>query len=118
MFFMDDIARTLKALGDPTRLRILCLLRQGELCVCDLMAALDLPQSTVSRHLSMLRGAGWLDARKGGAWTYYRLRVEPGPLQAELLEPLLIRLSVQPQAAVDTQKLADHLRTKKPDSCS
>lgn len=115
---MDGIARTLKALGDPTRLRILSLLRQGELCVCDLMAALELPQSTVSRHLSLLRGAGWLDTRKGGAWTYYRLRAEPEALQSELLDPLLTRLAVQPQAAADAQQLTAHLRTKKPDSCS
>jgi len=115
---MDDSSRILKALGDPTRLRILCLLRRGELCVCDLMAALELPQSTVSRHLGMLRSAGWLDSRKGGAWTYYRLRSEPGALQAELLVPLLSRLSAQPQAAEDATKLDNHLRTKTPDSCS
>jgi len=115
---MDDIARTFKALGDPTRLRILCLLRRGELCVCDLMAALELPQSTVSRHLGTLRIAGWLDSRKGGAWTYYRLKSEPEAIQTELLVSLLSRLTVQPQAAEDATKLDAHLRTKTPDSCS
>nr|HXK57067.1 metalloregulator ArsR/SmtB family transcription factor [Gammaproteobacteria bacterium] len=56
---MKVIARLFKALSDETRLRILCLLLEGELCVCDIMAVLQLPQSTVSRHLAYLKNAGW-----------------------------------------------------------
>ena len=52
---MEKIAETLKALTDPTRLRIVSLLRHGELCVCDLMEALQTPQSKVSRHLAFLK---------------------------------------------------------------
>ncbi len=62
-----------RALSDQTRLRILSLLRGGELCVCHLVAVLGVPQPTASRHLSYLRRAGLVVARKQGLWSYYRL---------------------------------------------
>ena len=61
------------ALADPTRFRILSLLSEGELCVCDVMRVLREPQSKVSRHLSYLRRAKLVEARKEGLWMYYRL---------------------------------------------
>lgn len=60
------LAEVLKAAGERTRLRILNLLLQGSICVCDLQTVLDLPQHTVSRHLAMLRHAGLVrDLREG-----------------------------------------------------
>src|SRR3990172_11312185 len=60
------LAEVLKGGGEPTRLRLLNLLRQGDICVCDLQAVLSLPQHTVSRHLAALRHAGLVvDQRKG-----------------------------------------------------
>lgn len=61
------------ALADPTRFRILNLLHEGELCVCDVMSVLKEPQSKVSRHLAYLRRAGLVEARKEGLWMYYRI---------------------------------------------
>ncbi len=61
------------ALGDPTRLRIVVLLLERELCVCDILAVLRLPQSTVSRHMARLRSAGVVDDRREGKWVHYRL---------------------------------------------
>ena len=61
-----------RALADPTRLRLLALLRQEEICVGDLVAALDLPQGTVSRHLATLRRVGLVESRRDGCWVYYR----------------------------------------------
>ena len=61
------------ALADPTRLRILNLLMEGELCVCDVMSVLKEPQSKISRHLAYLREAGLVEARKQGLWLYYSL---------------------------------------------
>ena len=52
------LAEILRAAGEPTRLRLLNLLRLGEACVCDLQVVLEIPQSTVSRHLATLRHAG------------------------------------------------------------
>ncbi len=67
-------AEIFKALGDPVRLRLFQLLAgHNELCVCHLTDALDLPQSTVSRHLGVLRHAGLVDTRRAGKWMHYRL---------------------------------------------
>jgi ArsR family transcriptional regulator len=68
----DTLARVLRALADPTRVRILGLLRGGEVCVCDLFESLGVPQPTASRHLAYLRRAGLVDAEKRGLWVYYR----------------------------------------------
>jgi DNA-binding transcriptional ArsR family regulator len=63
----------LKAMGHPVRLRILAMLRGGELCVCQMTALLDLATSTVSAHLSDLKRAGLVSERKEGRWVFYRL---------------------------------------------
>ncbi|MDX2176436.1 MAG: metalloregulator ArsR/SmtB family transcription factor [Candidatus Sumerlaeia bacterium] len=66
-----------KALGDPNRVRIvLALSERGELCVCQLQELLRLAPSTTSKHLAVLSGAGLLDARREGRWSYYRLAEE------------------------------------------
>ncbi len=70
---MKDLATIFKALSDETRLRIIKLLEQGELCVCDLVAALDMVQPKVSFHLGVLKKAGILKDRRAGKWMHYRL---------------------------------------------
>jgi ArsR family transcriptional regulator len=68
------MAEIFKALGDPVRLRLFQLLAsRDELCVCHLTEALKLPQSTVSRHLGVLRHAGLVQTRREGKWMHYRL---------------------------------------------
>ena len=62
-----------KALSDSSRVRMLCALRGGELCVCQLIELLGLAPSTVSKHLSILNQAELVDSRKEGRWVYYRL---------------------------------------------
>lgn len=62
-----------KAVADPSRLRILKLLREGELCVCEIMTALKIRQSSTSHHLSVLKDAGLVKERRDGKWSYYRL---------------------------------------------
>jgi ArsR family transcriptional regulator len=62
-----------KGLADPTRLRIAMLLLDTELCVCDLMAVLQMPQSTVSRHLGRLKSSEVVVDRRDGKWVHYRL---------------------------------------------
>jgi ArsR family transcriptional regulator, arsenate/arsenite/antimonite-responsive transcriptional repressor len=68
-----NINELFKGLAEPTRLRIVILLLERELCVCDLMAVLRLPQSTISRHMSRLKAAGLARDRRDGKWVYYRL---------------------------------------------
>jgi ArsR family transcriptional regulator, arsenate/arsenite/antimonite-responsive transcriptional repressor len=77
---VSDVERTVKALADATRLRILGLLGRGEVCVCHIHESLGLPQSKVSRHLAYLRRAGLVTARKEGLWVYYSLAVHGSAL--------------------------------------
>ncbi|MDD4579344.1 MAG: metalloregulator ArsR/SmtB family transcription factor [Methanothrix sp.] len=66
-------AEIFKAMADPCRIKILSLLREGELCVCEIMVAVDRPQSSTSHHLSILKDAGLIKERKDGRWSRYRL---------------------------------------------
>ena len=66
-------AEIFKAMADPCRLKILSLLREGELCVCEIMVGVDRPQSSTSHHLSILKDAGLIKERKDGRWSRYRL---------------------------------------------
>ena len=67
------LARTTKALAHPTRLAILSLLREGEVCVCDLEPALDLRQANISQHLAILRRANLVTSRRDGLRILYRV---------------------------------------------
>lgn len=70
---IDQLESVFKALADKTRLRILALLGNNEVCVCHLHDSLALPQPTVSRHLAYLRRAGLVDVRRDGVWMHYRV---------------------------------------------
>jgi ArsR family transcriptional regulator len=80
----------LKAAGEPTRLRILNLLRQGSICVCDLQAVLEIPQPTISRHLAALRHAGLVQDVRNGTRVVYSL-TPAGTPQLEALYQFLDR---------------------------
>jgi ArsR family transcriptional regulator len=70
----DNLATIFKALGDPTRVAIVHRLAAAEsVCVCDLTAAFELSQPTISHHLRILREAGLVEAERRGTWAYYRL---------------------------------------------
>lgn len=71
-----DMGEMIKAISDPLRLKILYLLRSGELCACHIDFALDKPQSTISHHLNVLKKAKFLKWRKEGKWTHYNLSDE------------------------------------------
>ncbi|WP_345752483.1 ArsR/SmtB family transcription factor [Microbacterium rhizophilus] len=78
----DDLARLMKALADPTRLRLLSIVAASdgqEACVCDLTEPIGLAQPTISHHLKILAGAGFLSRSKRGTWAYYAL--VPGALE-------------------------------------
>jgi ArsR family transcriptional regulator len=70
---MEELTIIFKALSDETRLRIIKLLEQGELCVCDITAALDMVQPKVSFHLGALKEAGLIKDRKQGKWIHYSI---------------------------------------------
>ena len=70
---LDPFETTAKAIADPSRTRIVKLLEQGELCVCQITTILDLAAATISKHLSLLKMAGLVQQRRDGKWVYYRL---------------------------------------------
>jgi ArsR family transcriptional regulator len=76
MVISADLVDILKALADESRLRILNLLRNGELCVCDIESVLGIKQSNTSRHLNRLKIAGIIASQKKSQWVYYRLNDE------------------------------------------
>ena len=115
---MKHLAQTLKALSDPIRLRIVLLLQaEGELCVCDLMAVLKLPQSTVSRHLAYLKRSCWVDTRRQGLWMYYTLSSESCDICRDLLLILDHHAANLPEADSDRATMAASLKDK-PSHCS
>jgi ArsR family transcriptional regulator len=114
---MQATAMQFKALCEPVRLRILNLLMSGELCVCDLMEILDLPQSTVSRHLAYLRNAGWVRGKRVGVWMHYLIADELDAMQKRVLEALSIRFADLPEVRADLEALKRHLETKPEDRC-
>lgn len=99
---MQAVLQFANALADPTRLRLIALLREEALCVCELADILDLPQSTVSSHLRIIRAAGLVDLERRDKWIYYRLR---RPLRA-LLDTLWRSLEGGSRAAVLTKDRA------------
>jgi len=70
---MQELIKALKALSDETRLRILNALLERECCVCEIMQALDISQSRASRNLGIIQDAGFLKARREGAWILYSI---------------------------------------------
>ena len=70
---MKSFVKVMKALSDPNRVKIIKVLQQKNMCVCELQAALNLAQSTVSKHLRILEEAGLVDYKKDGLWVNYFL---------------------------------------------
>ena len=94
------------SLSDPTRRRILSLVQgQGELCVCELVAALGLPQPKISRHLAVMRESGLTSQRREGTWVFYRLHPEL-PLWAYRILEIASRDAAEPESGEDRTRLS------------
>jgi len=96
---LESTTQVHKAISHPARMRILGMLKGGELCVCQLTAALDLAPSTVSAHLSELRRAGLITERKEGRWVHYDLAQTQ--VATRYLELLWLQLRGDEQMAND-----------------
>lgn len=94
-----------RAFSDRTRLRILNLLAAGELCVCDLVRVIGVPQPKISRHLGYLRRAGLVTARREGLWAHYRLAPTRNDFHRKLLECLACCFTDVPELAKDAGAL-------------
>lgn len=108
------IEQTFRALSDRTRLRILNLLRGGELCVGDLVQLLGVPQPTASRHLAGLRKAGLVTARRDGLWGFYSLAQPTGEFHRKLQSCLDAGLDAERELEADTRSAA---RLRKAGGC-
>lgn len=98
-------AELFKTLSEPIRLRLLHLLaHENELCVCHFTEILELPQSTVSRHLTVLKNSGLVSARKEGLWHYYSLELKEG-FEKDLLRLLKLHLEKEPRLQSDLSRL-------------
>jgi ArsR family transcriptional regulator len=104
---VEDIAQIYKALSEQMRLRILMLLTQGELCVCDLMAVLEEPQSKVSRHVAYLKNSGLIQGRRVGTWMHYFLKEPLEGLAAAHVEFLRKELAGFKWVRDDVEKMRE-----------
>jgi ArsR family transcriptional regulator, arsenate/arsenite/antimonite-responsive transcriptional repressor len=94
-----------RAVADPTRLRLLNLIADREICVCYLVEILRMSQPKVSRHLAYLRRAGIVASRREGKWMHYRLRTPDDEAAAAILREVLRRLQSMPAMRKDVSRL-------------
>ncbi|HXX79967.1 MAG TPA: metalloregulator ArsR/SmtB family transcription factor [Thermodesulfovibrionales bacterium] len=112
---MHELISIFKALSDETRLRILKLLEDGELCVCDIVAALDMVQPKVSFHLKILKDAGLLRDRKQGKWVHYTIH-DSDMFKRFLLLSVLEKIPAK--AVTEDQERLKQFRDKKERCCA
>ena len=115
---MRDMMNVLKALADETRVRIVMALRGRELCVCQITELVELAQSTVSKHMAILRQARLVEARKDGRWIYYRGVGEESPQEARAAVAMLAQtLKNDKQIRSDTNRLKQILKIDTEELC-
>lgn len=95
-----------RALADPTRLRLLNLIAEREICVCYFVEILKISQPKVSRHLAYLRRARIVATRREGKWMHYRLAAPKDPSAAGILRETLKHLSKKPEMRKDVSRLS------------
>ncbi|HET6644811.1 MAG TPA: metalloregulator ArsR/SmtB family transcription factor [Fimbriimonadales bacterium] len=95
-----------KALADESRIRIICALAHSDACVCELSDALDMPQSSLSNHLTKMRDARILDTTRDGTWIYYRLA---NPKMLAVLEAFAEDIRSDPRLSKDQSRLQKRL---------
>lgn len=100
-----SLDRLFRALADPTRLRLLNLIAEQEICVCYFVEVLNAPQPKISRHLAYLRRAGIVAARRDGKWMHYKLVMPQDPHAAAILKATLDSLKQDKELQRDFQRL-------------
>jgi ArsR family transcriptional regulator len=102
---LNEMENLFLALADKTRLRLLNLMREDEICVCFFTEVLEESQPKVSRHLAYLRNAGIVSARRGGKWIHYKIEQPENPSAAKILRDTLEWLKLQDNMRTDYEKL-------------
>ena len=101
-----NMERFFQALGDNTRLRLLNLMGDQEICVCYFVEILDQPQPKISRHLAYLRNAGIVAARRDGKWMHYRIVIPPNIGAAQVLQQTLAWIRAERTMQADRARLS------------
>ena len=115
---MKKIANIFKALSDDTRLRVIKLLQERELCVCELMQVLDMSQPRISRHMSVLKNAGLVEDRREGKWVHYSLRKETQEKEIKiLLDSMVVIANDDAVVKADQKKLKKAVRLGEIKTC-
>ncbi len=110
---MVDLARMLKGLSDPTRLRIVQLLNgRDELCVCEIVDALEVPQYSVSRHLGVLKAAGVVTDWRQGKWMHYALDDKLSDEERGVIRAVCARAEQEATVRRDRRRLEQSLRPR------
>lgn len=101
-----ELETILKAAGDRNRLRILHMLAEGPLCVCQIVSVLDLTQPTISKHLSVLKNARLIEDEKRGKWVFYEIArdIQRDPDRRRLLRLIEKALAADPEARRDLKQ--------------
>lgn len=107
---IGSLEQLFRALSDPTRLRILALVASGEICVCHIHEALDIPQPTASRHLAYLRKTGLVATRRDGLWVHYRLAAPANSAVASVLRATIDALGTARDVTSDRRQLSGLVR--------
>lgn len=100
-----DLETFFSALADRTRLRLLNIMRGGEICVCYFVEGMKTPQPTISRHLAYLRRAGLVTARRDGKWMHYSIATPADPGMKKILDDTLARIAADPDMDRDRQRI-------------
>ena len=114
---MREALAITNALADESRVRALIALTRGRLCVCQIAELLQLAPSTVSKHLSILRQGGLVDAQKKGRWIYYFIPEQPDVSVCQTLDWLTAALAKDPRVAADAKRLREILKEDPEEIC-
>ena len=110
---MNSAPSFFRALGDDTRWRIVRLVVDRALCVCELSDILGMPQSSVSSHVQIIRKAGLLESERCGKWTYFRIHTKHHPLLTRLIESF----PNSPEHKTDLKKAKARLKDRENSCC-
>jgi DNA-binding transcriptional ArsR family regulator len=115
---MRDLMTVIKALADENRVRVLLAVQGRELCICQIVELLQLAQSTVSKHVSILHQARLVESRKEGRWMFYRAAEADSPVEAREIAAVVSRLLANsPEAAEDANRLRQIMKIDRDELC-
>jgi ArsR family transcriptional regulator len=114
---MRELTSLGQAIADPTRVRIIAALRRAELCVCELVDALEISQSTLSGHLQVLRQTGLVTTRKEGRWIYYSLNDQKTALIEAIFSHIRPHGDANPRLRRDSRRIERRLAIRENGRC-